>query len=64
MNEKRLLNELKRRQAEYALSTLQRPANKDLFEYGHRCGVVEGYELAINEVIRLVKEENDDGSQL
>lgn len=64
MNEKRLLNELKRKQADYALQTLQRPANKDLFEYGRHCGVVEGYEFAINAILNLLKEENDDGDKL
>lgn len=62
MNEKRILNALKQQQAAYALQTLQRPANKDAFEYGQRCGVIEGYEHAINLVIKLVKEEEDDGS--
>ena len=59
INDRRLLNELKSAQANYSLQTLQRPANKDLFEYGHRCGVVEGYELAINIVLSLLKEEKD-----
>lgn len=56
----RLLARLKAEQASYALNSLQRPAQKDAFEYGFRAGVVAGYENSINLLISLLKEEQDD----
>lgn len=56
----RLLARLKAEQASYALTSLQRPANKDAFEYGFRAGVVAGYENSINLLLALLKEEQDD----
>jgi len=58
--ETRLLARLKAEQAAYALTSLQRPANKDAFEYGLRAGTVAGYERAIDALLALMKEERDD----
>jgi len=43
-----LLSRLKTAQQEFAFEALKHPQNRDAFEYGHRVGVVEGYEAAIN----------------
>jgi hypothetical protein len=56
----RLLARLKAEQSSYALTSLQRPAQKDAFEYGFRSGVVAGYENSINLLISLLKEEQED----
>jgi hypothetical protein len=56
----RLLARLKAEQAAYALTSLQRPAARDAFEYGFRAGTVAGYEHAINHLLDLLKEEKDD----
>lgn len=58
----RLLARLKAEQASYALTSLQRPASKDAFEYGFRAGVVAGYENSINLLLALLKEEKDRDS--
>lgn len=60
----RLLARLKSEQASYALTSLQRPAQKDAFEYGFRAGVVAGYENSINLLISLLKEERDRDPEL
>lgn len=52
-----LLNRLKTAQQEFAFEALKRPQNRDAFEYGHRVGVVEGYEAAINLLLNLVNED-------
>lgn len=52
-----LLNRLKTAQQEFAFEALNRPQNRDAFEYGHRVGVVEGYEAAINLLLNLVNED-------
>ena len=52
-----LLSRLKTAQQEFAFEALKRPQNRDAFEYGHRVGVVEGYEAAINLLLNLVNED-------
>jgi hypothetical protein len=60
----RLLARLKAEQAAYALTSLQRPANKDAFEYGLRAGTVAGYEKSIEALLHLLKEEKDSDPDL
>jgi hypothetical protein len=57
MIEQKLLVRLKEAQREHAISALQRPSTKDVFEYGHSVGVIAGYEMAINILLELVNEE-------
>ncbi len=58
--ETELLNRLKAAQQQFALDALKRPVSRDNFEYGYRVGVVEGYELAVNALLALVREVRDD----
>jgi hypothetical protein len=55
--ETQLLHRLKAAQANFALEALQRPAQRDAFEYGHRVGVVDGYEASINLLMSMLEEE-------
>lgn len=55
--ETKLLNRLKEEQFKYAGEALRRPQSRDAFEYGHRVGVMEGYEAAINVLLTLIDEE-------
>ena len=48
---------LKEAQREHAIGALQRPSQRDTFEYGHAVGVIAGYEMAINILLELVNEE-------
>lgn len=57
MIEQRLLVRLKEAQRDYASGALQRPSQKDLFEYGHTVGVIAGYEMAVNILLELINEE-------
>lgn len=64
MIEQVLLNRLKEAQREYALEALQKPNNRDSFEYGHRVGIVAGYEMAINVLLAIVQEEKYGNNDL
>lgn len=57
MIEQKLLVRLKEAQREYAIGALQRPSQKDTFEYGHAVGVIAGFEMAINILLELHQEE-------
>lgn len=57
-------NRLKADQQAFALDALKRPQTRDTFEYGHRVGVVQGYEAAINVLLQLLKEEKDSDPDL
>lgn len=57
MIEQKLLVRLKEAQREYAIGALQRPSQKDTFEYGHAVGVIAGYEMGINILLELIQEE-------
>lgn len=57
MIEQKLLVRLKEAQREHAIGALQRPSQRDTFEYGHAVGVIAGYEMAINILLELVNEE-------
>jgi hypothetical protein len=54
-----MLARLKAEQASFALQAMQRPQTRDAFEYGHRSGIVQGYEAAINVLLTLLKEERE-----
>lgn len=62
--EARLLNALKTKQADFALSALKQPQNRDTFEYGYRVGVVAGYEAAINVLLAILDEERNSDKDL
>jgi hypothetical protein len=57
MIEQKLLVRLKEAQREYAIGSLQRPSQKDAFEYGHAVGVIAGFEMATNILLELIQEE-------
>lgn len=57
MIEQKLLVRLKEAQSFYAIGALQRPNQKDSFEYGHAVGVIAGYEMAINTLLELMSED-------
>jgi len=52
----RLLTE---EQATFALEALKKPNLGNDFEYGYRCGVVLGMEIAKNKFINLLNEEKN-----
>lgn len=60
----RLLARLKAEQASYALTSLQRPNQRDAFEFGFRSGVVAGYEISINILLSLLQEERNSDPDL
>ena len=62
--ETRLLNALKAEQQSFALEALRKPQTRDAFEYGHRVGVIAGYESAINVLLQLLKEERNNDPDL
>ena len=64
MNEKTLIGRLKKAQQELALHALLRPAQKDLFTLGQASGMVIGLEAAVDEVLKILSEERDDGNDL
>ena len=51
------LNALKAKQFEFAEEALRHPQDRDAFEYGHRCGMMAGYEASINVLLQLLDEE-------
>jgi hypothetical protein len=55
--ETQLLDRLKAAQRDFALDALSRPQERNAFEYGHRVGLVAGYEAAINILLQLTNEE-------
>ena len=55
--ETKLLNALKAKQFEFAEEALRHPQDRDVFEYGHRCGMMAGYESSINALLQLLDEE-------
>ena len=55
--ESKFLNRLKESQLKYSVDSLKQPVQRDAFEYGHRTGVVAGYEAAINVLLQLIDEE-------
>ncbi len=59
-----LLNRLKAEQASFALDALKRPQNRDAFEYGHRVGLVAGYEAALNILFSILDEEKHSDNDL
>tara|TARA_R110000772_G_C13146659_1_gene424545 strand:+ start:96 stop:293 length:198 start_codon:yes stop_codon:yes gene_type:complete len=60
----KLLSLLKTRQAEFALEALQKPQNRDAFEYGHRVGMMAGIEESINVLLNLLDEEKYSDNDL
>jgi hypothetical protein len=62
--ETKLLNRLKAEQQSYAVEALKRPQTRDAFEYGHRVGVMAGYEAALNVLLKLLDEEQNGDNDL
>jgi len=50
---------LEQEQANFALEALKKPNLGNDFEYGYRCGVVLGMEIAKNKFINLLNEEKN-----
>lgn len=59
-----LLNRLKAEQQAFATDALRRPQARDAFEYGHRVGMMAGYEAAINVLLSLLEEEKHGDNDL
>ena len=55
--ETKLLNRLKEEQFKFAVEALRRPQSRDAFEYGHRVGIMEGFDAAINVLLNLIDED-------
>jgi len=55
--ETKLLNRLKEEQSKFAAEALRRPQSRDAFEYGHRVGIMEGFDAAINVLLNLIDED-------
>jgi hypothetical protein len=53
---------LKREQAELALNTLLRPADRDAFAYGQACGLVQAYDRMLA-ILTETKDEDDGKSR-
>ncbi len=62
--ETQLLNALKAEQARFATEALKKPQNRDAFEYGHRVGVLDGLERAVNVLLKLLDEEKNSDPDL
>ena len=62
--ETKLLNRLKAEQQSYAVEALKRPQTRDAFEYGHRVGVMAGYEADLNVLLKLLDEEQNGDNDL
>lgn len=61
MNEQEVMRLLKQEQANFALEAMKKPTNGTEFEYGFRCGVVTGLELAFNKIVEIFTKEKNDG---
>ena len=59
-----LLNKLKAEQARFALEALQRPNQRDAFEYGYRAGTLAGLESAVSILLKLFDEEKNGDRDL
>lgn len=64
MRENDLIGRLKKAQQELALQAMLRPAQKDLFTLGQASGMVIGLEAAIDEILKMMREERDDDNDL
>lgn len=51
------LDRLKSEQSNYAFSAIQTPDKRDAFEYGQRCGVLEGLLRAERLLLELIDED-------
>jgi hypothetical protein len=64
MRENDLIGRLKKAQQELSLQAMLRPAQKDLFTLGQASGMVIGLEAAIDEILKMMREERDDDNDL
>ena len=64
MIDSRDISRLKAAQAAFVSEALNRPQEKNAFEYGFRCGVNEGYNLALKELLKLNEEEMKSDDKL
>ncbi len=62
--DQKLLGRLKAAKAAHAIDALQRPSQRDAFEYGYRCGVQAGYDAAIEQLLQLLRDEETAGRDL
>lgn len=51
---------LKSEQAKYAMESLQRPARRDEFEYGERCGHLAGLLRAEQLLLQLIEDDKNE----
>lgn len=56
----KLLDALKKGQRDYALNALTQVGDKKSeFDFGHKVGVIEGYERSINALLNILEEEKN-----
>jgi hypothetical protein len=61
INEQQLIARLKELSTKTAVEGLQRPVQKDSFEYGTLAGKVQGLLMAEELITKLLSEEEDNG---
>lgn len=57
-----LLGRLKVAQASFALANCQRPLASTEFEFGRVHGVVQGYDIVLREIDKMLRDEADAGN--
>lgn len=60
MLDENFVRRLEDEQANFAVEALKKPNLGNSFEYGYRCGIVLGLEVAKNKYIELLNEERGD----
>lgn len=60
MKEDLIVRLLKDEQAGLALESLRKPNLANSFEYGYRCGITMGLEIAMNKIVKLHQEEENE----
>lgn len=56
----KLLRQLEEAQRQHAVTALKHPSAKTEFEYGQRCGYMEGLERALELTLQLLRDERAD----
>ena len=61
MRIEKFIAELHADRARRAVEYLSMPSRRDTFEYGERCGIIQGLQIAEAILDRLLKEEEESG---
>jgi len=57
----RVIEELRKQQQARAVEYFAKPNRRDTFEYGERCGLIQGLKLAEQVIEQLLSEEDESG---